>query len=58
VPRANRDWWVEKLGRNVARDARNNRALTDAGWLVIRCWEHVAPAAVADLVEAAVRGRR
>jgi DNA mismatch endonuclease (patch repair protein) len=58
VPRANRDWWVEKLRRNVERDARNNRALTDAGWLVIRCWEHEAPAAVADLVEAAVRARR
>ncbi len=46
TPRANGDWWRTKLELNVARDRRNDTALSEAGWLVIRIWEHV-PATVA-----------
>lgn len=42
-PKANGEWWALKLGANVARDARNNRELTQAGWKVLRLWEHEAP---------------
>ena len=39
VPKQNRDYWVAKVGRNVARDARNTEALTAAGWRVETIWE-------------------
>src|SRR3546814_12167101 len=39
VPKQNRDYWVAKVARNVARDARNQAALTDAGWQVETIWE-------------------
>ncbi|WP_337189216.1 DNA mismatch endonuclease Vsr [Phenylobacterium sp.] len=39
VPKQNRDYWVAKVGRNVARDARNAEALAAAGWRVEVVWE-------------------
>lgn len=39
VPKQNRDYWVAKVGRNVARDARNGEALTAQGWRVEVVWE-------------------
>ena len=53
-PRANADYWASKLAANVRRDKRNNEALRDAGWIVIRLWEHVPPREAADAVEAAL----
>src|SRR4249920_1604267 len=32
VPKNNRDYWVTKVGRNVARDERSREALTALGW--------------------------
>jgi DNA mismatch endonuclease (patch repair protein) len=32
------DWWVDKIQRNVARDAEVNRQLADQGWRVLRLW--------------------
>lgn len=40
LPKTNRDWWERKLTRNVERDQRNDQALTAAGWIVLRVWEH------------------
>ncbi|PLR27709.1 very short patch repair endonuclease [Caulobacter zeae] len=39
VPKANRDYWLAKVARNKARDARNGAALTQAGWRVETIWE-------------------
>ncbi len=39
VPKQNRDYWVAKVGRNVARDARTREALAAAGWRVETIWE-------------------
>jgi DNA mismatch endonuclease (patch repair protein) len=39
-PKANSDWWREKLDANVARDRRHDRALIEARWMVVRVWEH------------------
>ena len=39
-PKANASYWKPKLDGNVERDRRNNAALTDAGWLVLRFWAH------------------
>jgi len=39
VPKANRDYWIAKVARNVARDERTREALTAAGWCVETVWE-------------------
>lgn len=53
-PKANAEWWEEKLQRNVERDNRTNRRLENLGWTVIRVWEHMNPLEAADRVEAAL----
>jgi DNA mismatch endonuclease (patch repair protein) len=50
LPRANREWWRTKLEINVARDRRNDRDLADAGWHVVRVWEHEPVVSAADRV--------
>lgn len=45
-PKANSDYWGPKLDRNVERDKITNARLRQAGWTVLRLWEH-APASVA-----------
>jgi DNA mismatch endonuclease, patch repair protein len=56
TPKANRDWWMEKLEVNVARDRRNDEELRARGWNVMRVWEHEDPAEAADRISRAVRG--
>lgn len=41
-PTRNADYWTAKLERNIERDRRNNALLEEAGWTVIRIWEHEA----------------
>jgi DNA mismatch endonuclease (patch repair protein) len=50
LPRANGDWWAEKIARNQARDRETTEHLSHLGWTVLRVWEHEAPAVVADRV--------
>lgn len=38
LPATRREWWSEKLQRNVVRDARNLEALAAAGWQVLVVW--------------------
>lgn len=33
-------YWPEKISRNQARDADTDRRLAEAGWIVVRAWEH------------------
>lgn len=54
-PKNNGHWWDDKLAGNVARDRDTDRRLVDAGWRVLRFWEHEDPLTAADIVEAAVR---
>ena len=37
--KANRDYWIGKVHRNIERDIRNTGALLRMGWTVIRFWE-------------------
>ncbi|MFJ4691979.1 very short patch repair endonuclease [Streptomyces sp. NPDC088766] len=53
-PKANADWWRQKLDRNMARDRETTEHLTAQGWTVLRFWEHVPPDEVAAAVRAAV----
>jgi DNA mismatch endonuclease (patch repair protein) len=57
TPRSNTDYWQAKIERNRRRDERNNGLLAEAGWTVVRVWEHEDPALVADRI-AQVVGRR
>ncbi|MFJ2646370.1 very short patch repair endonuclease [Streptomyces sp. NPDC087420] len=53
-PKANAEWWREKLDRNMARDLETTEHMTALGWTVLRFWEHEAAAAVAARVAATV----
>lgn len=57
-PSNNAAWWRSKLEANVARDRDTDDALKDAGWAVVRVWEHeLADSAAARVIEA-VKSRR
>lgn len=43
MPQTNREFWEQKLGRNVERDRQVDQALATAGWTVLRVWEHEDP---------------
>ena len=58
IPKSNRDYWVPKLHRNTERDREVDEALTDAGWLVVRIWEHEDPLAASVGIAAVVTSRR
>lgn len=38
-PKTHKDFWDEKLDRNMQRDQRNERELRKAGWRVVSVWE-------------------
>lgn len=58
MPKANATYWAPKLSENVERDRRTNTALAEAGWTVLRIWEHVPAEQAADMIERAVARRR
>ncbi|MFZ5869387.1 MAG: very short patch repair endonuclease [Actinomycetota bacterium] len=53
--KANADYWNKKLARNVERDTETTALLEQAGWRVLRYWEHEAPESVAESIVRAVR---
>lgn len=55
LPASNRDYWVAKIERNVARDRQIDAALSEAGWRVVRVWEHVPVEEAVGIVTAALR---
>lgn len=57
APKTNSVYWREKVLRNVSRDRDVDELLRDAGWEVVRVWEHESPAMAADRVARAVRRR-
>lgn len=36
--KTNRDYWIPKIERNIARDNTNERKLQNMGWIVLRYW--------------------
>ncbi|MFT2751087.1 very short patch repair endonuclease [Clavibacter sp. Sh2088] len=58
LPKANADYWVAKLARNVERDAEVTALLRDLGWTVLRFWEHQPPEEAAAAIIGAVQARR
>jgi DNA mismatch endonuclease (patch repair protein) len=57
-PKSNDWYWSPKLAKNVERDRAADEALTQAGWTVVRLWEHVPLGEAIDAVVAAVGGPR
>ncbi len=42
-PKANAEFWREKIETNMLRDKDTTKRLRSLGWKVIRIWEHVKP---------------
>lgn len=53
-PRANAEWWRDKLEGNKRRDRDTDRRLLEAGWRVVRVWEHEPPEQAAKRVISAL----
>jgi DNA mismatch endonuclease (patch repair protein) len=49
-PKANAEWWEQKLRRNQERDRETDGILREHGWKVVRIWEHENPVEAADRV--------
>lgn len=56
-PRTNPDFWHQKITRNVQRDRETDHLLTEAGWTVLRYWEHQPPDQIADAIIMRVRAK-
>jgi DNA mismatch endonuclease (patch repair protein) len=56
-PRTNVEYWEAKIGRNRERDVETDGLLADAGWTVIRVWEHENPHRGAERVRAVLAQR-
>jgi DNA mismatch endonuclease (patch repair protein) len=54
VSKTNAEFWATKVEKNRARDADTNQRLRDAGWTVIRVWEHEDPVAAAASIKQVV----
>ena len=53
-PKANAEFWKAKIERNRERDRETNNYLVEAGWEVIRVWEHDDPLTMAVHIEQVV----
>lgn len=49
APKANAEFWSDKIATNRARDAETTRLLTERGWSVLRIWEHEIRADAQDV---------
>ena len=52
----NREYWIEKIEENIARDLRNDRLLVQAGWTPMHFWEKEVikglPSCISEIEEA------
>ncbi|WP_084781101.1 very short patch repair endonuclease [Planobispora rosea] len=55
VATTNAGFWAEKVRRTRERDRETDRLLQEAGWRVIRVWEHEDPVEAAEKVADLVR---
>lgn len=55
---SNKEFWINKIEKNMARDAKVNAILAEQGWRILRFWGHDIKKNLdqcADTVEAALR---
>jgi DNA mismatch endonuclease (patch repair protein) len=53
--KSNTEFWANKLAANVARDRSTNDLLVQAGWTVVRVWEHEPPELATTRLEETLR---
>lgn len=53
----NSEFWSAKIEVNRARDRETDRKLAEAGWAVLRVWEHEDPEEAAQRIAVLVRAR-
>lgn len=58
APAANKQFWADKVARNMARDVATARQLGEAGWLLVVVWEHDDVATSAAQIANVVQQRR
>ncbi|MFE1550503.1 very short patch repair endonuclease [Streptomyces sp. NPDC058718] len=58
APKTNPGYWSEKVAGNMARDRDTDRRLAEAGWTVLRFWEHQPPEECARTILRIVLDRR
>lgn len=56
-PKANAVWWRAKIEANVARDRDTDVRLAEAGWVIVRIWEHEDSEHAAAQVRSAVTAK-
>lgn len=56
--KTNSRFWSDKITKNRERDRETDRVLTEAGWTVVRAWEHEDPVVVAAKVLALLEPKR
>lgn len=57
-PKTNSGYWSQKVLLNMERDRDTDKQLSEAGWLVLRFWEHESSDVCANEITAVVRRRR
>ncbi|MDQ0581256.1 DNA mismatch endonuclease (patch repair protein) [Streptomyces rishiriensis] len=57
-PKTNPGYWSDKVARNMARDRDTDQRLEEAGWTVLRFWEHEPAEDCAERIAAEVEKRR
>ncbi|GAA3877494.1 hypothetical protein GCM10023084_32950 [Streptomyces lacrimifluminis] len=57
-PKTNSGYWSDKVARNMARDRDTDQRLTQAGWTVLRFWEHESSTECAAQIATEVTKRR
>ena len=40
IPKTNKEYWNSKVERNIRRDKEVTKHYQEAGWRVVRIWEH------------------
>ena len=48
--KANREYWVKKIERNITRDKENRQLLQKGGYTVLRFWEHQIKSGLMDCI--------
>lgn len=49
-PKTRADFWATKIEANVVRDRESTRLFTEAGWTVLRFWEHESVPGVVEQI--------
>lgn len=57
-PKANAQWWRDKIEANIRRDRDTDIVLRKSGWRVLRFWEHEDSMRAARAIQRVVRMRR